>query len=75
MTLFIFGLVVVAALFILFGLKTKKISENGRVKSTLTWKVNPKQLLCLLGLIIVAASCMSSVPTGHTGIVTTFGKV
>ena len=29
----------------------------------------------LLGAAIVAGSCVSSVPTGHTGIVTTFGHV
>lgn len=37
-------------------------------------------ILAVIGLliiisIIVAANCMVSVPTGHTGIVTTFGKV
>lgn len=29
----------------------------------------------VLGVIVVAASCIASVPTGHTGVVTTFGKV
>ena len=29
----------------------------------------------LLGVCIIAGSCVSSVPTGHTGIVTTFGHV
>ena len=29
----------------------------------------------LLALIIVGASCISTVPTGHTGILTTFGRV
>ncbi len=27
------------------------------------------------GIIVVAVSCIASVPTGHTGVVTTFGKV
>lgn len=29
----------------------------------------------LLALVIVGASCISTVPTGHTGILTTFGRV
>lgn len=32
-------------------------------------------LALLIGVGIVAGSCVSSVPTGHTGIVTTFGNV
>ncbi len=31
--------------------------------------------ILLLGVLIIAGSCVSSVPTGHTGIVTTFGQV
>ncbi|MBQ3791493.1 MAG: prohibitin family protein, partial [Clostridia bacterium] len=40
-----------------------------------TWKLNPKQYLCLLGLLIILAGCVVSVPTGHTGILVTFGHV
>lgn len=29
----------------------------------------------LLGVVLVICSCLSTVPTGHTGILTTFGKV
>lgn len=29
----------------------------------------------ILGIIAIICSCISSVPTGHTGIVTTFGRV
>lgn len=75
MVLFVIGLVVIAALFILFGFQTEKVSENGRVKTKPVWKLNAKQLIALAGLIVVGLSCMTSVPTGHTGIVTTFGKV
>ncbi len=32
-------------------------------------------LVLVMGGMIVAGSCVSSVPTGHTGIVTTFGQV
>lgn len=75
MALFVLGLIVTAALFILLGFRSEKYSENGRVKLRPTWKCNRKQFFALCGLILIGASCMSSVPTGHTGIVTTFGKV
>lgn len=47
----------------------------------LTLKKNKKNmtmigvLALLIGCGIIAGSCVSSVPTGHTGIVTTFGRV
>ncbi|MBQ3153666.1 MAG: prohibitin family protein [Clostridia bacterium] len=75
MTLFVFGIIIIAALFIAFGFKTEKYSENGRVKVRPIWKLNGKQFIALAGLIVIGLSCMTSVPTGHTGIVTTFGKV
>lgn len=31
--------------------------------------------ICALGLVLIVVSCVTSVPTGHTGVVTTFGKV
>ena len=31
--------------------------------------------VCALGIVLIGASCIASVPTGHTGVVTTFGKV
>lgn len=44
------------------------ITKNG-------WRRNNKQWVSLLGLIIIAFGIVTSVPTGHTGILTTFGKV
>lgn len=75
MVLFAIGLVAIVALFIFFGFSMEKYSEFGKVKQKPVWKVNPKQFIALVGLIIVGLSCVTSVPTGHTGIVTTFGKV
>ena len=43
--------------------------------SILRWKAKSRQWISLLGLLLVIFGCFSSVPTGHTGIVTTFGKV
>ncbi len=39
------------------------------------WRKNSRQWLSLFGLVIIAFGVITSVPTGHTGILTTFGKV
>ena len=75
MILFAIGLASILVLYIALGFSKAKVSEFGKVKESLTWKTNPKQFIALAGLVIVALSCVTSVPTGHTGIVTTFGKV
>ena len=57
------SLIVVVAAWVLLGITGKG------------WKKNGKQWLCLLGLVLIVFSVITSVPTGHTGILTTFGKV
>ncbi len=42
---------------------------------TLKWRRRPVQLVGLLGLLLILGGCIASVPTGHTGVVTTFGSV
>ena len=39
------------------------------------WKKNKKQFLSIFALVVILFGCTASVPTGHTGVVTTFGKV
>ncbi len=39
------------------------------------WKLNKKQWASSLALIIIIIGCFTTISTGHTGIVTTFGKV
>ena len=39
------------------------------------WKLRPRQVLALLCFLLVIPGIFVSVPTGHTGILTTFGKV
>ena len=63
----VLAIALVIVLFIVLGYK-----RDGNV---LRWKTKSKQLIALLGLVVVVFGCFSSVPTGHTGIVTTFGKV
>lgn len=60
-------LIVGICLYLALGL-TKKGSQ-------LTWKPCKKQFLALLSLFILTFGIVTSIPTGHTGILTTFGKV
>lgn len=65
-TMFFIG-VLLALAAIVFTVITVK---NGKKMATLGGL-----LALVIGVGIVAGSCVSSVPTGHTGIVTTFGNV
>ncbi|MBO5196475.1 MAG: prohibitin family protein [Clostridia bacterium] len=67
MTYFILGTILALILFVIFGFK-----KDGK---GYTWAVNAKQFIALLGILVMAASCVAKVPTGHTGVVTTFGHV
>lgn len=66
MVLFSIGIILTAALFIGLGFVRGK---------TVAWRLNGKQLFSLIGVGLIAMSCYTSVPTGHTGVVTTFGSV
>lgn len=46
-----------------------------RVGKSTVWAKNKKQWLALCSLVLLLCGCIVSVPTGHTGILTTFGKV
>ena len=39
------------------------------------WRMCGKQVLSLLGFLLILGGMVATVPTGHTGILTTFGKV
>lgn len=66
---FVFGIILAIVIFVVMGFKKTK-AVNGY-----EWKTNPKQFLALFALVFVIMGCFKSVPTGHTGIVTTFGRV
>ena len=66
MALFIMGIIITLVLFVVLG-----ITRGTKVE----WKLNKKQLLAVFGLCIILLACYVSVPTGHTGVVTTFGRV
>ena len=40
-----------------------------------TWRLRPRMVLCLLACLLIIPGCFATVPTGHTGILTTFEKV
>lgn len=67
MSWIIFAAIVAIFLFIFLGF-TKKDGVAG-------WRPNKKQWICLLTILLILPSVFVSVPTGHTGIVTTFGQV
>lgn len=57
------GLIAALVLFVLLG-----FSRNA-------WRVRPRQIFSVVGLFVIAGGMIATVPTGHTGILTTFGKV
>ena len=69
MVLLILGIAAIVLAFAGLG-----ICYDSRMEE-IKWKLNKKQLLSSLGLILIICSFIKTVPTGHTGIVTTFGKV
>ena len=63
MTFFVLAFLTVAVLFFLLGFKGK------------IWRINKKQIFSLVGCLWLTATVFAVVPTGHTGILTTFGRV
>lgn len=65
MIFLVLGIIATIALFFVLG-------YNFREE---TWKANKKQFFALAGLVLCFVGCIKVVPTGSTGIVTTFGKI
>ena len=65
--LFIAGLLILAVSAALLFVKAK----NNRFLT----RVLPATALAVIAVILIAVSCLRTVPTGHTGIVTVFGRV
>lgn len=55
--------ITIAVLFVVLGFSKR------------TWRVQKKQFISLVGLLWICAGLVTVVPTGHTGVLTTFGKV
>jgi regulator of protease activity HflC (stomatin/prohibitin superfamily) len=65
MAFIILSLITALALFIILGIS---VAEK-------KWRIRPRQLLSLLGCFWLLFGMFAIVPTGHTGILTTFGRV
>lgn len=44
-------------------------------KKGMGWSINARQWIALLAVLLIVPAMFSSIPTGHTGILTTFGRV
>ncbi len=66
MFLFVIGVIVMLAAIgaIVMGIKSRKAKFTALGVA-----------IGVLGVVVIICSCLSTVPTGHTGILTTFGKV
>jgi regulator of protease activity HflC (stomatin/prohibitin superfamily) len=73
MALFIFGLLVTVVCIVALGFKKELL--RGTSVYEMKWGFRPAQLTALVGVLFMGLSCVTSVPTGHTGVVTTFGRV
>ncbi len=73
----VLGLIASGALYVLLGFQGKSImEENGKTVIRRVWRARPAQFLALPVLLAaVLLSCVTVVPTGYTGILTTFGRV
>ena len=58
----------IVSVFVLFAVLGFSIAEK-------RWRIRPRQLLCLFGCLWLLVGMFAVVPTGHTGILTTFGRV
>ena len=82
MFILVLGILAAAVLFIVLGFKNQvqvssdPVTGNVRRSVQREWKTRPIQLLALAVLVLaVLASSVTVVPTGYTGILTTFGRV
>ena len=65
--LFVFGILAFLVSIVLFVLKAKQ--------NRFLTRILPATILAFAAIAMISVSCMRTVPTGHTGIVTTFGRV
>ena len=68
MGLFVVGVIIFIITFFALGFKR----EQGIGTK---WRVNAKQIISVIGIVIALTGCIKTVPTGHTGVVTVFGTV
>ncbi len=79
------GWIVIAVLaaivvFIICGVRTTRRQTTDRmgnsvIRAEKEFKVTKRCFLALLPLLIILGGCVSAIPAGHTGVLTTFGRV
>ena len=71
------GLIVSVVLFVVLGFQREPVENAaGRTVIRRIWRIRPAQVLAPLVLIAaMGLGCVTVVPTGYTGILTTFGRV
>lgn len=69
MIAFVLGILLAIGCFVGFGFYEDK------EKRLLKWKTNKKQYIALAGILVAFCGCLKFVPTGSTGIITTFGRI
>lgn len=67
MQFLILSIVTAAVLFIVLGFR--------KIGTTTTWSLSRRQIVAVLGAVWLLVGMVAVVPTGHTGILTTFGRV
>ena len=83
MFMLIIGIVISVVVFVILGFRTTEEpvtdAKGGRAArrgKTREWKPRPAQYVAILVLVVmILLSCVTVVPTGYTGILTTFGRV
>lgn len=77
MIVLIIGLIASILLFVLLGFRTEtEATATGGKRQLRVWRTRPAQLAVPVLLVLaVLLSCITVVPTGYTGILTTFGRV
>ncbi|MBR5708221.1 MAG: prohibitin family protein [Oscillospiraceae bacterium] len=66
--------------FIICGVRTERRNTTDRMGNSVIrtekhFKVTKRCFLALLPLILIIGGCISAIPAGHTGVLTTFGRV
>ncbi len=75
MTKFIIGIISIIVGIVCLIIRGRKKDEDGDICTPWVIKMCAGAGLPIIGAILIVCSCVRTVPTGNTGIVTTFGRV
>lgn len=80
MTWIVFAVILAVIVFIICCVRTNRRSTTDRmgnsvIRTEKSFKVTKRCFLALLPLVLIFGGCVSTIPAGHTGVLTTFGRV